>query len=131
MGAMRHPGVGLWPMMFRTSARTRRHIAVVATCALVASSVFAADDLPRDPAKPAETYPNVDVIYDTVIAPNRQKLRAIITRPHDSQGRLPVIFLAGWLSCDSVEAPEGTKDASGLVSQILAKLPGYCTFRID
>jgi len=93
--------------------------------------VFAADDLPRDPAKPAETYPNVDVIYDTVIAPNRQKLRAIITRPHDSQGRLPVIFLAGWLSCDSVEAPEGTKDASGLVSQILAKMPGYCTFRID
>ena len=92
---------------------------------------FAADELPRDPTKPKESYPGVEVIYDTVIAPNRQKLRAIITRPEGSQGKLPVIFLAGWLSCDTVEAPEGTKDASGLAFRNLVTLPGYCTFRID
>ena len=94
-------------------------------------TVFAADDLPRDPSKPKESYPNVEVIYDTVVAPNRQKLRAIITRPEGSQGKLPVIFLAGWLSCDSVEAPEGTKDASGLAFRNLVTMPGYCTYRID
>ena len=51
------------------------------------------------------------------------KLRAIITRPHESAAKLPVIFVAGWLSCDSIEAPEGTTDASGLVFRGLAQMP--------
>ena len=100
-------------------------------CMLGGSQLFAAEDLPRDPAKPRESYPNVDVLYETVVAPNRQKLRAIITRPHDIHGKLPVIFVAGWLSCDSVEAPEGTTDASGLVFRGLAQMEGFSLFRID
>jgi len=103
----------------------------IVACLVVGSSIFAAEDLSRDPAKPRESYPGVDVMYETVVMPNRQKLRAIVTRPQESQAKLPVIFLAGWLSCDSVEAPEGTTDASGLVFRELVKLPGYCTFRID
>jgi pimeloyl-ACP methyl ester carboxylesterase len=99
---------------------------------LTVPRLFAAvDELPRDPAKPRESYSNADVLYETVVAPNRQKLRAIITRPHDVQGKVPVIFVAGWLSCDSVEAPEGTKDASGLVFQGLAEMEGFSLFRID
>src|SRR3954471_22582007 len=113
-------GIGRRPMIF-----------AAAMALLTVSQLFAAEDLPRDAAKPNEQYPNVDVIYDTVVTPNRQKLRTIITRPHDSAGKLPVIFVAGWLSCDSVEAPEGTKDATGQVFRILAQLPNYCTFRID
>ena len=101
------------------------------TWAAGVTAAVPAETLPRDPAKPNETYSNVDVLYDVVVAPTHQRLRAIVTKPHDAQGRLPVIFLAGWLSCDSVEAPEGTKDASGLVFRELASLPGYCTFRID
>ena len=105
---------------------------VIALFALLTPSMgFAAEDLPRDQAKPRENYPGVEVIYDTVVAPNRQKLRAIITRPQGSEGKLPVIFLAGWLSCDSVEAPAETKDASGLAFRNLVTMPGYCTFRID
>ena len=99
--------------------------------ALLGSQLFAAEELPRDPGKPNETYPNVDVLYDVVTAPNRQKLRAIVTHPHEAAGKLPVIFVAGWLSCDSVEAPEDTMDASGKVFRGLAQMPGYCTFRID
>jgi pimeloyl-ACP methyl ester carboxylesterase len=98
---------------------------------LVVGAVFAAEDLPRSADKPGENYPGIDVLYDTVVTPNHERLRAIITRPHEAKGKLPVIFIAGWLSCDSVEAPEGTKDATGLVFQALAKMPGYCTFRID
>jgi pimeloyl-ACP methyl ester carboxylesterase len=124
-------GIGRWPMRFGTSAGRRCHITVAAFALLFACQTFAADELPRDPAKPNEQYPNVDVTYDTVVTPNRQKLRVIVTRPHDSQGKLPVIFVAGWLSCDSVEAPEGTKDATGQVFRILAQLPNYCTFRVD
>ena len=58
-------------------------------------------------------------------------LRSIVTKPRDAKGKLPVIFLAGWLSCDSVEAPADTKDATGLILRGLAQMPGFCLFKID
>jgi hypothetical protein len=69
------------------------------------SNAFSADVLPRRANTPRETYPNVDVIYDSVTTPRGERLRTIITKPHDARGKLPVIFVAGWLSCDTVEAP--------------------------
>jgi hypothetical protein len=72
---------------------------VVAVCA---------EELPRKAKTPRESYPNVDVIYDSVKAPDGKRLRAIITKPREAKGKFPVIFLAGWLSCDSVEAPADT-----------------------
>ena len=42
-----------------------------------------------------------------------------------------MIFVAGWLSCDSVEAPAETKDATGIVFRGLAQMPGFCLFRMD
>src|ERR1051326_2572002 len=87
--------------------------------------------LPRKTKTPRETYPNVDVIYDSVTAPDGNRLRTIITKPRNARGKLPVIFVAGWLSCDSVEAPAGTKDESGLVFRGLAQLPQFVLFRMD
>src|SRR6184192_3675156 len=89
-----------------------------------------AEDLPRKVKTPRENYPNVDVIYDSVSTEGR-RLRTIITKPRNAKGKLPVIFVAGWLSCDSVEAPAGTKDASGLVFQSLARLRQFTLFRLD
>ncbi len=89
------------------------------------------EDLPRKSKAPRESYPNVDVIYDSVTAPDGNRLRTIITRPRNTKGKLPVIFVAGWLSCDSVEAPAGTKDESGLVFRGLAQLPKFVLFRMD
>src|SRR5213595_4102530 len=97
---------------------------------LLTPAVFA-EELPRKTSAPRETYPNVDVIYDSVTAPDGNRLRTIVTKPRDTKGKLPVIFVAGWLSCDSVEAPPGTKDASGLVFQSLARLPQFSLFRVD
>ena len=54
-----------------------------------------------------------------------------MTRPREAKGKLPVIFVAGWLSCDSVEAPADTKDATGIVFRGLAQMPGFCLFRMD
>ena len=99
--------------------------------AIAATTLLSADDLPRKTKAPRESYPGVDVIYDSVIAPNGQRLRAIITKPHNARGKLPVIFVAGWLSCDSVEAPVDTKDAAGLVFRGLAQMPDFCLVRID
>ena len=98
---------------------------------LVLAGALCAEELPRKSKMPRESYPNVDVIYDSVTAPDGKRLRTIITKPHDSKGKLPVIFVAGWLSCDSVEAPAGTKDESGLVFRGLAQAPEFSLFRID
>lgn len=98
---------------------------------LVIAGVVCAEDLPRKSKSPRETYPRVDVIYDSVTAPDGTRLRTIITKPRDTNGKLPAIFVAGWLSCDSVEAPADTKDESGLVFRGLAQMPGFVLFRMD
>src|SRR5438067_11303230 len=86
-----------------------RQLSVLATCLTSIVLTASAEDLPRKTKIPRESYPEVDVIYDSVTAPDGKRLRTIITKPHNAAGKLPVIFVAGWLSCDSVEAPEGTK----------------------
>ena len=63
--------------------------------------------------------------------PKGEKLRTIITKPKNATGKLPVILVVGWLSCDSIEAPDGTTDAAASVFRILAQMPGFCTVRVD
>jgi pimeloyl-ACP methyl ester carboxylesterase len=96
-----------------------------------AEGTVSAEELPRKTKTLREGYPNVDVIYDSIVAPDGKRLRTIITKPQAAKGKLPVIFVAGWLSCDSVEAPADTKDASGIVFRGFAQLPGFCLFRVD
>jgi pimeloyl-ACP methyl ester carboxylesterase len=100
--------------------------------AVTVATLSRADELPRKVKTPRESYPNVDVIYDSVKVPeDGNRLRTIITKPRGAKAKLPVIFVAGWLSCDSVEAPADTKDESGLVFRALAQLPGFVLFRTD
>ena len=106
---------------------SRSTIAVTLALAVAVSAA----ELPRKTKTPRESYPNVDVIYDFVAAPHGERLRTIITKPRDARGKLPVIFVAGWLSCDSVEAPADTTDPTGIVFRGLAELPGFCLFRMD
>jgi pimeloyl-ACP methyl ester carboxylesterase len=96
-----------------------------------AEGTVSSEELPRKTKSLRESYPNVDVIYDSIVAPDGKRLRTIITKPQAAKGKLPVIFVAGWLSCDSVEAPADTKDASRIVFRGLAQLPGFCLFRVD
>ena len=98
---------------------------------LILAALAQAEELPRKAKTPRENYRNVDVTYDSVTAPDGKRLRTIVTKPHDSKGKLAIIFVAGWLSCDSVEAPADTKDESGLVFRGLAQLPGVVLFRVD
>jgi pimeloyl-ACP methyl ester carboxylesterase len=90
-----------------------------------------ANELPRKVQAPLEIYSSADVIYDSIMTPDGKRLRTIVTKPRGARGRVPVIFVAGWLSCDSVEAPAGTKDESGLVFRGLAQLPEFALFRMD
>src|SRR5438045_7842022 len=99
--------------------------------ALGFATIVSGDELPRKIKTPRENYPNIDVIYDSVTAPDGKRLRTITTKPRNAKAKLPVIFVAGWLSCDSIEAPADTKDATGLVFRGLAQLPEAVLFRID
>ncbi len=83
------------------------------------------------PEAPRETYPNADVIYDSVAGAKGQRLRTIIMKPRDAKEKIPVIFVVGWLSSDSVEAPDNTMDATALVLRGLAQMPGFALFRVD
>lgn len=108
------------------------------TLAVIANT-FEGDILPRKVKTPRETYPNVDVIYDSVTTPHGERLRTIITKQHEAREKLPAIFVAGWLSCDSVEAPPDKEpgpglvhhDATALAFREIAQLPGFCFFRVD
>src|SRR6266436_3966458 len=119
-------GIGIWSFPKITIKRRS-----ILTLAMMLAVTVRAAELPPKVKTPRETYPNVDVIYDSVTTPDGKRLRTIITKPHNAKGKLPVIFVAGWLSCDSVEAPAGTKDATGIVFQGLAQMPGFCLFRVD
>ena len=101
------------------------------TILFFAIATLCAEELPRKVKKPRESYPSADVICDSITTPDGKRLRTIVTKPRDAKGKAPVIFVAGWLSCDSVEAPAGTKDESGLVFRGLAQLPEFALFRMD
>jgi pimeloyl-ACP methyl ester carboxylesterase len=78
-----------------------------------------------------EKFQNADVIYDWVTDNRGDQLRTFITRPKTVRGRVPVIFFVGWLSCDSVEYPEGETDGFGAILHRLIEQSGYATVRMD
>ena len=53
---------------------------------------------------PRETYADIETEWGEVVGAGGARLRTIATIPRGG-GRLPAIFIAGWLSCDSVEVP--------------------------
>src|SRR5437762_2461402 len=54
---------------------------------------------------PCEQVPGDDVIYDSVKTRAGYRVRRITTIPQNAIGKLPAVFMVGWLSCDSVEQP--------------------------
>jgi len=89
-----------------------------------------AGELPRK-SQSNESYPGVVVRYDAVEDAAGHRLRTILTYPQQGGPRFPVIFVAAWLSCDTIEAPPGTTDSAQLVFRSLARLPGFATARLD
>lgn len=54
-----------------------------------------------------------------------------MTRPRSAAGKVPTIFFVGWLSCDSVEYPDGEKDGFGAIFWRLIEQSGVATVRMD
>jgi pimeloyl-ACP methyl ester carboxylesterase len=89
-----------------------------------------AQELPRRAGAVNETYPDVEVTYTSVPDSEGNDLRVIVTRPVGA-GQFAAVFVVGWLSCDSVEAPPTTRDASGLVFRAIAQSAGFALVRMD
>lgn len=78
-----------------------------------------------------ERITGADVFRGSVQAPGGYALRTFITRPQHASGKLPVIFMVGWLSCDSVEQPNGPEDGFIQLLTDLASRSGFVTYRVD
>lgn len=81
--------------------------------------------------RPREQFKNAIAQYDWVTNPQGQRIRTIITRPKNADGKVPAIFFVGWLSCDSVEYVNGESDAFGAIFWRLIETSGFATMRMD
>ncbi len=87
--------------------------------------------LPAQQTRPREHFQNADVLYDWVSNSRGDKLRTFITHPKNASGKAPVLFFVGWLSCDSVEYPQGETDGFSAVILRLIEQSGYATVRTE
>lgn len=78
-----------------------------------------------------EQFQNADVTYGWAQDSAGHKLRTFVTRPKNAAARVPAIFFVGWLSCDSVEYPDGETDPFGAILRRLIDQSGYATMRMD
>ena len=112
-------------------------IALLTLLTCTGATAAGSDDIVALPRKTAtdgrrdEAYPGVVVRYDAIRDAAGRRLRMIATHPDIPHGQFPVIFVVGWLSCDTVEAPPGTSDATQLMLQAIAKIPGFATVRLE
>jgi len=89
-----------------------------------------AAELPRRPGAVDEKYPEHRTIYDAAAVPGGSRVRLIVTAPARS-GAVPTVFLAGWLSCDTVESPATATDSIARLLQRLAAMPDFALVRMD
>ncbi len=80
---------------------------------------------------PKEVFKGVDVIHDSVVTEHGHRVRTIITRPENAQGRLPAMMLVPWLSCNSVEWPLGPPFGVAKVLHGLAEKSGLVLMRVE
>src|SRR5258708_3769109 len=83
------------------------------------------------PAPQRERFQNADMTYGWAQDNAGHKLRTFVTRPKGATGKVPAIFFVGWLSCDSVEYPQGETDGFGAIFHRLIEQTGYATAAMD
>ncbi len=108
---------------------------LLACAALVAAPLGAGStlrgELPRAEGRPLEEIPGVDSAYDALTMRDGVRLRTILTRPAGSEGPLPAIYFAQWLSCDSVELPAEAADGWSRMLRRLAQESGWAMGRTE
>jgi pimeloyl-ACP methyl ester carboxylesterase len=96
---------------------------------LVSITVLAQSNSPLQPGR--EPIHGADVFLGSVQSHEGYPVRSFVTRPQGAKGKLPVIFVVGWLSCDSIEATKGPEDGFMQLFFDLASHSGFATYRVD
>jgi len=78
-----------------------------------------------------EHIPGAESLMGMVQTPAGYPVRVFVTRPEKPSNKLPVIFVAAWLSCDSTEAPKGPTDGFTQLLFDIAGRSGFLTYRVD
>jgi pimeloyl-ACP methyl ester carboxylesterase len=81
-----------------------------------------------------EHIPNAESLRGTVQTPAGYTLSVYVTKPvapQASSAKLPVLFVAAWLSCDSTEAAMGPGDGFTQLLFDLAGRSAFVTYRVD
>jgi len=107
----------------------RQHSGVLYLAALLLLSFTLSAQTTPGPQR--ENFQNAEVIYGWAQDSAGHKLRMFVTRPKGATGKVPAIFFVGWLSCDSVEYPQGETDGFGAIFWRLIEQSGYATVRMD
>jgi pimeloyl-ACP methyl ester carboxylesterase len=102
---------------------------LVALLFLCASAAGAAP-LPRRAGTPLEQHPGIDVEMGSVEGTGGVRQRTIVTAPKGA-GKLPGIFVVGWLSCDSVEQLSPNPRGADRLLLDLVRKSGALVMRID
>ena len=111
----------------RTEVDMRRNLVLFGALLLLTALV------PAQQLQPGrEKIPGAESLMGMVETPAGYPVRVFITRPEKaSSGKLPVIFVAAWLSCDSTEAPTGPTDGFTQLLFDAAGRSGFITYRVD
>ena len=84
------------------------------------------------PPLPAEEWDAAETRLGSVRVDAGYRVRTIVTRPTGVEGPRPTVFVAPWLSCDSVEAPFGPgEDGMLRLLHELATASDWVTVRVD
>jgi pimeloyl-ACP methyl ester carboxylesterase len=83
------------------------------------------------PTLPKEKIEGLDVVYGSVTSERGHRVRTVLTKPVGASGRLPGLFLVGWLSCDSVEFPIGEPDGFARLLREVMTRSGFVVMRMD
>jgi pimeloyl-ACP methyl ester carboxylesterase len=102
----------------------------ILSLATVHAASAADSDLPRRANAASERYENITLELGSVRDSRGERLRTLTTIPR-TEGKLPAIFLAGWLSCDSIEVPATGGDGVARLLRQLITDSGAIIARMD
>lgn len=86
------------------------------------------------PPMPKESFPGVVSEYKSVLTAYGYKVQVIITRPQNTTGKIPAVFVVRWLSCDPIEKPVSPVNRKHGVARLLEDLvakSGYAVIRVE
>ena len=80
---------------------------------------------------PVEDIAGVDTTFGELKTSDGHTLRTIVTRPQQADGRLPGILFVQWLSCNTVQASENSRDGWSRMLRAVIQHSGHIVWRTD